>query len=300
MDRLEAMAAFVAVVDTGSFSAAAKGLRAPLATVSRRVAELERHLRVQLLTRSTRKLALTDAGVQYLRTCRRVLEDIDEAERLASGEYIAPKGNLVVSAPVVFGRLHLMPVLMEFLHEYPDIDVELRLTDVAVDLIEQHIDVALRIGILEDSNLLALRLGDIRHVICASPDYLAKRGPPLQPSDLAGHDCVTLTPLHAPTVWEFRTEGNVKRVFVHSRLAVSNAEAAVAAAADGLGLTRVLCYQAAGAIRDRALVLVMRDHEPPIMPVQFVYSANRQMPKKLRAFLDFVGSRLKQRIIFDP
>ncbi len=238
--------------------------------------------------------------MQYLRTCRRVLEDIDEAERLASGEYIAPKGNLVVSAPVVFGRLHLMPVLMEFLHDYPDIDVELRLTDVAVDLIEQHIDVALRIGILEDSNLLALRLGDIRHVICASPDYLAKRGPPLQPSDLAGHDCVTLTPLHAPTVWEFRTEGNVKRVFVHSRLAVSNAEAAVAAAADGLGLTRVLCYQAAGAIRDRALVLVMRDHEPPIMPVQFVYSANRQMPKKLRAFLDFVGSRLKQRIIFDP
>jgi DNA-binding transcriptional LysR family regulator len=208
MDRLEAMAAFVAVVETGSFSAAAKRLRAPLATVSRRVAELERHLRVQLLARSTRKLALTDAGVQYLRTCQRVLEDINEAERLASGEYIAPKGNLVVSAPVVFGKLHLMPVLLEFLHTYPDIDVELRLIDVAVDLIEQHIDVALRIGELEDSSLLALRVGDIRHVVCASPDYLATRALPLRPSDLAGHDCVTLTPLHAPTVWEFSTDGD--------------------------------------------------------------------------------------------
>ncbi len=300
MDRFESMTAFAAVAETGSFSAASRKLSTPLATVSRRVAELEQKLRVQLLTRTTRRIALTDAGAQYLPTCRRLLEEIDDAERLASGEYSAPKGNLVVSAPVVFGRLHLLPIVFQFLNAYPDVDVEMRLTDVPVDLVELHIDVALRIGALEDSSLMALRLGQIRHVVCASPGYIAERGAPEKPGDLAQHDCVTLTPLHAPGVWNF-TKGTVtERVTVHSRFSVSNAEAAVEAAATGMGITRVLCYQAALAIADQKLALLLQGYEPPIMPVQFVYSADRQMPKKLRAFLDFVGPRLKDRIVFNP
>ncbi|MFM9975552.1 MAG: LysR substrate-binding domain-containing protein [Beijerinckiaceae bacterium] len=300
MNRFESMVAFVAVVEAGSFSAAARKLATPLATVSRRVSELEEQLRVQLLTRSTRKIAMTDAGSQYFQTCRRVLEEIDDAERLASGEYSAPMGKLTVSSPVVFGKLHLLPIVLEFLRAYPDIDVEMRLIDVPVDLIELHIDVALRIGILEDSSLMALRVGEIRHVICASPEYLAAKGVPRQPNDLSRHDCVTLTPLHSPDVWTFTQGLHVERETVHSRFAVSNAEAAVEAAVSGLGITRVLCYQAAHAIADKTLTLLLRDYEPPILPVQLVYSANRQMPKKLRAFLDFVGPRLKDRIVFQP
>jgi DNA-binding transcriptional LysR family regulator len=300
MDRLESMAAFVAVVETGGFSAAARKMATPLTTISRRVSELEDQLRIQLLTRSTRKVVMTEAGAQYFLSCRRVLEEIDDAERLASGEYRAPKGNLVISAPVVFGKLHLLPIVLDFLRAYPDIDVEMRLIDVPVDLIELHIDAALRIGVLEDSGIMAFRLGDIRHVICASPDYLVARGTPRHPGDLSVHDCVTLTPLHSPSVWTFTKGSVVERVTVHSRFAVSNAEAAVEAAIAGFGITRVLCYQAAQAIADGKLVLLLRDCEPPVLPVQLVYSGNRQMPKKLRAFLDYVGPRLKNRIVFNP
>jgi DNA-binding transcriptional LysR family regulator len=298
MDRLESMAAFVAVVETGGFSAAARKMATPLTTISRRVSELEDQLRIQLLTRSTRKVAMTEAGAQYFLSCRRVLEEIDDAERLASGEYRAPKGNLVISAPVVFGKLHLLPIVLDFLRAYPDIDVEMRLIDVPVDLIELHIDAALRIGVLEDSSIMAARVGEIRHVICASPDYLVARGNPLHPGDLSVHDCVTLTPLHSPSVWTFTKGSAVERVTVHSRFAVSNAEAAVEAAIAGFGITRVLCYQAAKAIAEGKLTLLLRDYEPPILPAQLVYSANRQMPKKLRAFLDFVGPRLRDRIVF--
>lgn len=300
MDRFESMAAFVAVVETGSFSAAARKLTTPLATISRRVADLEQQLRIQLLTRTTRKVALTDAGTLYFQTCRRVLKEIDDADRLASGEYSAPMGKLVVSAPVVFGKLHLLPIVFEFLQAYPEVDVDLKLIDVPVDLIELHIDVALRIGVLEDSSLMALRVGEIRHVICASPAYLARKGVPLKPHDLAAHDCVTLTPLHSPDTWAFTQGSSVERTTVHSRFAVSNAEAAVEAAAAGFGITRVLCYQAALAIADRKLTLLLRDYEPPILPVQLVYSTSRQMPKKLRAFLDFVSPRLRERIVFQP
>lgn len=298
MDRFESITAFVAVVETGSFSAAARKLMTPLATISRRVADLEQKLRIQLLTRTTRKIALTEAGTLYFQTCRRVLEEMDDADRLASGEYSAPKGRLVVSSPVVFGKLHLLPILFEFLQAYPEVDVELKLIDVPVDLIELHIDVALRIGMLEDSSLMALRVGEIRNVICASPTYLATRGVPVTPDDLSKHDCVTLTPLHSPDIWTFTRGSSVERTTVHSRFAVSNAEAAVDAAIQGFGITRVLCYQAAKAIADGKLTLLLTDYEPPILPAQLVYSANRQMPKKLRAFLDFVGSRLRDRIVF--
>ena len=184
MDRFESMSAFVAVVEAGGFSAASRKLGMPLATISRKVSELEEQLRAQLLVRSTRKVALTEAGTQYFETCRRLLEDLAEAERQASGEYSAPKGGLTVSAPVVFGRLYLAPIVIAFLKAYPDVDVELRLSDTIVNLIEEHTDIALRIGQLPDSGLMAVRAGQIRHVVCASPALSRRPWYPAAPARL--------------------------------------------------------------------------------------------------------------------
>src|SRR5471032_1104381 len=173
MNRLESMSILIAVVDSGSLSAAARHLGVPLATVSRKVAELESHLKTRLLHRTTRQLSLTEAGSSYVAACRRILEEIGEAERAATGEYAAPKGELAVTAPVVFGRLHIVPVVAEFLAQYPEIDINLILTDRVVHLMEEHCDVAVRIGELPDSSLKAMQVGTVRRVVCASPAYLA-------------------------------------------------------------------------------------------------------------------------------
>ena len=299
MDRFESMSAFVAVVEAGGFSAASRKLGMPLATVSRKVSELEDQLRVQLLARSTRKIALTEAGQQYFATCRRLLEDLGEAERLAAGEYSAPRGGLVVSAPIVFGRLYLAPIVVEFLKAYPDVDVELRLADSIVNLIEEHADVAIRIGQLPDSGLIAVKAGEIRHVVCASPAYLAERGTPSHPRELAGHDCITFTALQSPIEWTFVNGKRVEKIPVHSRLSVSTAEAAADAAIAGVGITRLLCYQVSKAITDGSLTVLMRDHEPTPLPIHLVHTSGRVMPQKLRVFLDFVLPRLKVKLVFN-
>lgn len=300
MDRFESMSAFVAVVEAGGFSAASRRLGMPLATVSRKVSELEQQLRVTLLTRTTRNVALTEIGQQHFETCRRLLEELGEAERLASGEYRAPRGELVVSAPMAMGRLYLLPIVAAFLDAYPDVDIELRLTDRVDNLMDEGIDSALRVGELPDSSLKAVRLGNIRHVVCASPAYLAARGRPAKPAELAAHSCITFTGLGTMREWTFRSGRDVLRVPVRSRLAVSTAEAAADAAVAGLGIARVLCYQAARAIAARQLDLLLRPHEPEPMPVHLVHQSTRLMPQKLKAFNDFVVPRLKQRLIFDP
>jgi DNA-binding transcriptional LysR family regulator len=197
MDRLEAMSIFLTVVETGSLSAAARRLHAPLATVSRKVSGLESHLRTKLFNRSSHKLVLTEAGSSYVAACKRIVADVTEAE------YVAPTGDLTVTAPVDLGRVHLIPILAEFLKAYPKIDVHLVLTDRVMSLSEEQIDVALRMGALPDSTLMALRLGAIRRVFCASPAYLAARGTPSTPNELAGHDCVSYTALLLPDVWTF-------------------------------------------------------------------------------------------------
>lgn len=300
MDRFESMSAFVAVVDTGGFSAASRKLGTPLATISRRVSELEDELRVQLLVRSTRSIALTDAGRQYFETCRRLLDELAEANRLASGEYRAPAGNLTVSAPVALGRLYLAPIVVDFLAAYPDVTVDLRLADMIGNLIEEQTDVALRVGNLPDSGLIAVRAGEIRHVICASPRYLAERGVPKHPRELEAHDCITFTVLHSPKEWIFTQGRRIERYRVRSRLAVTTAETAADAAVAGLGITRLLCYQVSNAILEKRLTLLMREFEPAPLPVHLVYPSGRLVPQKLRAFLDFVLPRLKANLIFDP
>ncbi len=300
MDRFESMSAFVAVVEAGGFSAAARRLAMPLATVSRKVSELENQLRVQLLTRTTRKVALTDIGRYHFETCRRLLEELDEAERLATGEYGAPRGDLIVTAPLLFGRLYLAPIVTEFLAAYAEVDVQLRLADRIANLGEEGVDIAIRVGHLPDSTLKAVKLGVILQVVCASPDYLARNGIPERLTDLSLHHSITCTSLEALREWTFRTRREMIRVPVRSRLSVSTAEAAADAAVAGLGITRLLCYQVSAPISDGRLRLLLRDYEPEPLPVHLVYQTERRLAGKLTSFIDFVVPRMKQKMVFNP
>ena len=293
MDRLEAMSVLIAAIEAGSLSAAGRRLRMPLATVSRKVSELEAHLNTRLLKRSSRRLSLTDAGESYVANVRRILDAVEEAERGASGEYRAPQGELVVSAPILFGRLHLLPIAIEFLEAYPDIDMRFVFLDRVVNLLDERIDLAVRIGELPDSALLATRVGSIRRIICASPRYLATHGTPTTPAELRDHHCVTFEGFAGSGTWTFGPVKKREIVSIHSRLVVNTAEAAVDAAVAGLGLTRVLSYQAASALRAGTLEVALREFEPVPWPVNLVYTGGRFLPLKVRAFIDFAVPRLK-------
>jgi DNA-binding transcriptional LysR family regulator len=296
MDRLEAMSALLAAVDAGSLSGASRKLGMPLATVSRKVSELETHLRTRLVTRTSRRLILTDAGRSYVAACKRILDDVREAERAAAGEYSAPRGELIITAPIVFGRLHVLPVLLEFLNTYPEIDVRLTLADRVVNLQEDHVDLAVRIGELPDSSLVAMRVGSIGRVVCGSPAYFAERGTPKRPNELSKHDCITFNGLTSPEAWIFLSGKGTISVAVHSRLIVNTAEAAIDAAITGLGITRVLSYQVADALRTGALLLALREFEPPPVPVSLVHAGQGRLALKLRAILDFAAPRLRARL----
>ncbi len=291
------MSVFAAIVDLGSLSAAGRRLGMPLATVSRRLADLEAHLGTRLITRSTRRLVLTDSGRDYLVACRQILDRVDEAERAASGAYANVRGRLVVVAPVVFGRLHMVPVTVAFLGRHPEVDVQLRLGDRNVDLIAENVDVALRIGTLPDSGLVAIPVGIVRRVVCASPTYLERFGTPRSLDELASHRCVTFDGIDAGTAWTFVSDDGVRRhVPVHSRMTVSTAKAAIAAAALGLGLTRVVSYQVSDALRDSRLVRVLAADEPPSVPANLIYPGQGRLPMKTRAFIDVAASQLRERL----
>src|SRR5262245_55722 len=226
MDRFEAMSIAVAIAEAGSLSAAARQTKTPLATVSRKVSELEAHLQTKLFNRTNRALVPTDAGRSYIAASKRILADMAEAERVASGEYTTPRGDLSVSAPVFLGRLYLQPVLAEFLATFPEVDVQLGLQDRAVDLLDEHVDVALRIGPLADSSLIAVRIGEICQVACASTAYLKSRGTPKSPADLSAHDCISFPPVQSPRTWRFKRGETEYVVPVRSRMIVSNLESA--------------------------------------------------------------------------
>jgi DNA-binding transcriptional LysR family regulator len=296
MDRFESMSTLLAAVEGGSLSAASRKLGMPLATVSRKVSELEAHLRTRLINRTSRRLMLTDAGRSYVVACKRILEDIGEAERAAAGEYMAPRGDLTVTAPIVFGRLHVLPVVIEFLKAYPDIDIRVALADRVVNLREDDIDLAIRIGDLPDSSLVATRVGAIRRVVCGSPAYFAHRGTPKSPGELSTHDCITFDGLMSPDAWKFAVGKSIVSVAIHSRLTVNTAEAAIDAAIAEVGITRVLSYQVASALRAGTLALALREFEPKPWPVSLVYAGQGLLPLKLRAFLDFAAPRLKARL----
>lgn len=294
MDRLEAMNILVSVVETGSFTAAGKRLGVPLPTISRKLAELESHLNARLITRSTRRLDLTEAGKDYVAACRRILEEISDAERKAAGEYAAPKGELALTAPIVFGRLHLVPVIAAFLETYPDIGVRLVLSDRNAQLLDDHIDLAVRIGALRDSSMIATQVGAVRWVVCGSPKYFAAHGVPKKPTDLAALSCVTFDMIGRPASWSFGRGKGGKTIAVRSRFSVNTAEAALDAAIAGAGITRVLSYQAAKAINEGVLQVVLEAFEPEPLPVSILHPAQSLMPRKLRSFIDFAVPLLRK------
>jgi len=298
MDRFEAMTIFLRVVDKGSFSAASRDLGVPLATVSRKVNELERHLGTRLLVRTTRKVALTDAGATYIGSARRILHEIDETERVAAGEFHVPRGELVLTAPVFFGRLHILPVVTEFLAAYPEINVRLLLSDRNLQLNEDHVDMAVRIGRLPDSTMIATRVGSMRTVVCASPKLLKAQGVPKSPADLARLPCVNFEFLSAASFWPFRSKGakGTSDVPIHPRLSVTTAEAAVWAASEGVGATRVLHYQCADALRDGSLRIILAGFEVEPHPVHLLHPDRGSLPTKTRSFLDFAAQRLRERL----
>ncbi|MFK8328442.1 LysR family transcriptional regulator [Pseudomonas sp. BJa5] len=292
MDRIEAMAVFIAVVDEGSLSAAGRRLQMPLPTVSRKLADLEAHLGVRLMNRSTRQMTLTDAGRDYLIASREILDRVAEAERTAIGGNMNPRGELVIAAPLVFGRYHVLPVIKELLSQSDDVNVRLVLSDTNANLLEENIDVAVRIGALPDSGLTARQVGEITRVVCASPAYLEQHGTPKTPSDLRNHECVTFTGLSSPHAWSFVGAKGTTRVPIRSRLTVNTADAAVAAATSDLGITRVLCYQAASQFAQRSLVRLLREYEPTPSPVNLLYANQGRLPAKTRCFLALAANRL--------
>jgi DNA-binding transcriptional LysR family regulator len=298
MDRLEAMSIIVAVTETGSFSAASRRLGMSVATVSRNVADLEARLKTELFQRSSRRMTLTDAGRDYVEACRRIIEQVDDAERQVSGEYRSPKGDLAVTTPWGLGHTHLLPIATEFMEAFPEVGLRLLLTDRVVDTADENIDVAIRIGALPESTMIASRIGSIRLVVCASPAYLAAKGRPGTPDDLRGHDCITISDVAAPAAWKFGTGKRVRLVPVPSRLCVNTSEAAVLAAIAGAGLTRVMSYKLDAARRAGTLELVLVDFEPEPLPVHIVYAPRKPIPLKLRAFLNWATPRMKARLAF--
>jgi DNA-binding transcriptional LysR family regulator len=301
MDRLDAMSILVASVEAGSFSAAGRRLGVPLPTISRKVAELEAHLQTRLLVRSTRKLALTEAGIAYVAACRRILEQIDEAETQASGEYSVPRGELTMTAPIVFGRLHVLPIIGDFLAEFAEINVRMILADQNVNLVDDHLDMAVRVGELPDSTLIATRVGSVRRVVCGSPDYFAAHGVPDTPDDLARHMCVTFSAMGSGVSWTFapKGRGRPKPVRPLCRLNVNTAEAAIDAAIAGVGLTHVLSYQAARAVGEGRLQVVLADFEPEPIPVHLIHAHQGLLPLKMRRFLEFAAPRLRKSLAAD-
>ena len=298
MDRLEAMSVIVAVTETGNFSAASRRLGMPVATISRRVAELETSLKAELFQRSSRRMTLTDAGHDYVEACKRIIEQIDDAERQVAGEYRIPRGDLTVTTPWGLGHTHLLPLAVDFLKAFPEIGLRLLLTDRVVDTVEESIDVSIRIGTLPESNMIATRIGSIRLVVCASPTYLAAKGRPQTPDQIGDHDCVAINSINSPNAWKFRKGKRDHLVPIRSRLCVNTSEAAVIAAISGAGLTRVMSYKMAAAKREETLQLVLEDFEPEPLPVHIVYSPRKPAPMKLRAFLDWMTPRLKARLAF--
>jgi DNA-binding transcriptional LysR family regulator len=296
MDRLEAMSVIIAVTETGSFSAASRRLKTPVATVSRKVADLESRLKAQLFQRTSRRVTLTDAGRSYIEACKRIIEQVDDAEREVSGEYRIPKGDLAVTTPWGIGHTHLVPLAVEFLKAYPEIYLRLLLTDRVVNVVDESIDFAVRVGVLPDSGMIATRIGSIRIVVCASPSYLKKHGRPKQLSDLAKHNCITIDDHATPSTWKFVRGNRATIVPIASRLCVNTSEAAVLAAIEGAGLTRVMSYKMDAAKRAGKLAIVLEEFEPEPLPVHIIYAPRKPVPLKLRAFLNWITPRLKVRL----
>jgi DNA-binding transcriptional LysR family regulator len=288
MDRIDAMQAFVAVADLRGFAPAARKLGLSPSGVTRLVAALEDRLGARLLQRTTRSVMLTDAGARYLERIRRVLADVEEAEGSVQDERARPSGRLVVSAPIGFGRLHVSPVMSAYLKRYPQVSGELRLSDRMINLVEDGVDLAVRIGHLPDSSLVARHVGEMRRIVVASSGYLKQRGGPKTPEAIASHQTIQFGATAAAPDWRFVEGSREIRVMTTPRFITNSADAAIQYAEQGGGLTRVMAYQAAEAIKGKRLQIVLAKFEQPALPIHIVYPTSRLLSAKVRTFIDLV------------
>ncbi|MDD0808994.1 LysR substrate-binding domain-containing protein [Curvibacter sp. RS43] len=296
MDRLHLINVFVAVVEANGFAGAARRLGLSPPAVTRAITELEAQLGARLLTRTTRVVRVTEAGARYVEDCRRILAELAEADEAIRGLHGAPRGRLTVTAPVLFGALYVTPVVTEFLQRYPEVSTSCWFLDRVVNLTDEGVDVAVRIGELPDSSLQAVRVGAVRRVVCAAPSYLAQQGTPQRPEDLAGHTLISAQAVTPTPEWRFRSGGQVQALKVTPRLQTTTNDAALAAAVGGFGLTQLLSYQVEAQVRSAALQLVLQDFEPAPLPVHLVHREGRHASLKARAFLDLAIERLRARL----
>jgi DNA-binding transcriptional LysR family regulator len=288
MDRIDAMQAFVTVAELRGFAPAARKLKLSPSGVTRLIAALEERLGARLLQRTTRSVTLTDAGTRYFERAKRILADVEESEHAAESERTRPSGRLVVSAPVEFGRLHVSPVMTAYLNRYSEVSGVLRLEDRMVNLVDDGVDLAVRIGELADSSLVARQVGTMRRIVVASPTYLKEHGEPKRPEAIAAHQTIQFGATAALADWRFLADGHEMRMNVAPRLVTNSADAAIQYAVAGGGLTRVLAYQAREAIKRGGLKIVLQKFELPAFPIQIVYPTSRLLSAKVRSFIDLV------------
>lgn len=292
MDRLRAMEVFVRIVESGSLTAAASALGVSAPSVVRSLAALERVLGVRLLNRTTRRSSLTDEGREYYERCRRVLSEIEAADAALSARRVEPRGRLRLTAPVMYGRMRVAPIVTAFAARYPDVEVELLLLDRVVDLVEEGIDAAIRISRLPESSLVAIGVGETRRVLCAAPAYLRRAGTPKSPADLADHRCIVFTGLTRNNEWSFAGEPPM-RVAIRPALRTNQFDVAIDAVLRGLGCGQFLCYQVEALMAKRKLTRVLGKFEPLPVPIQIVYPHARLMSPNVRAFVDLAVARLR-------
>ncbi len=300
MDRFDAFGTFAAVADTGGFAAAARHLGRSPAAVTRTIAALEAELGTALFRRTTRVVALTDAGARFLASVRRILADVAESSAAATGSHATVGGSLVFTASVMFGRVHVVPVLLRFLARHPEIQARALLLDRVVDLVEEGVDVAIRIAHLGDSALRAVRVGEVRRVTCAAPAYLAEHGKPRTPADLKRHAVIAFSAGPPPREWAYPRGRRAQRVRIDPRLITNSSEASISAAIAGHGITRALSYQIADDVRAGRLVVVLAEHEPQPLPIHVVHAGGAGAPARIRAFVDYVAEALRADKRLDP
>lgn len=298
MDRFHAMRVFMRIAETGGFAEAARQLHMSPPAVTRAVAALEDAIGARLLTRTTRSVRLTDAGARYVEDCRTILAAIEEAEAAAAGLYATPSGMLTVTASVMFGQIYIMPVMIEFLDRHPRVRGQVLLLDRVVNLVDEGVDVAIRIGELPDSSYRAVRIGSVRRVVCGSPDYFAEHGLPRTPSDLAGHRIVAATSAWPSLEWRFGRQAEFA-VNVKPALSCNSNEATISAVRSGWGLTRALSYQVGPDLVSGGLQTVLEEFEQPPLPVHIVHAGGSNASAKVRAFIDFARDRLRANPAFN-
>ena len=294
MDRFHEMQVFLAVAEEEGFAAAARRLNTSPPSVTRAIAAMEQRIGTQLLARTTRSLHLTEAGQRYLADCRRILAELDEAEEAAAGSYSIPCGHLTVTAPVLFGELYVAPVLGDYLDRFPQVNINALLVDRVVNMVDEGIDVAVRIGHLHEPGQQAIKVGEVRRVVCASPGYLDQHGRPLHPEQLRAAQIIGLSSSHLVSEWAFVDAGQPLTVPIEPRLVVSANNAAINLARLGWGMTRVLSYQVAAAVAADELEVVLEAFEPAPLPIQVVFQSSGRVPAKVSTFVDFLSQRLGQ------